>query len=82
MLKFADSTMPIRVWISSEDALAVVERGFRVIQVPSNYFYLVSSCVLHTHPLVDHARIVVPVNGWEVTQVGESSILPIVLDVN
>jgi hexosaminidase len=38
----ADSTIPNRVWISSQDALAVVEKGFRIVQVPSNYFYLVS----------------------------------------
>ncbi|OAX39916.1 glycoside hydrolase family 20 protein [Rhizopogon vinicolor AM-OR11-026] len=30
----------VMVWISSEDALAVVEKGFRIVQVPSNYFYL------------------------------------------
>ena len=38
----ADPTIPNRVWISSQDALAVVEKGFRIVQVPSNYFYLVS----------------------------------------
>ncbi|OAX35229.1 glycoside hydrolase family 20 protein [Rhizopogon vinicolor AM-OR11-026] len=30
----------VMVWISSEDALAVAERGFRIVQAPSNYFYL------------------------------------------
>ncbi|OJA13667.1 hypothetical protein AZE42_10834, partial [Rhizopogon vesiculosus] len=30
----------VMVWISSEDAVAVAERGFRIIQVPSDYFYL------------------------------------------
>lgn len=36
-----------RVWISSEDAAAVAEKGFRIIHAPSNYFYLVSPCVLY-----------------------------------
>ena len=63
--------MSIRVWISSGDTSAVAERGFRIIQVPSNYFYLVSSSwILHQKPLDDHTRIVVPVHGWEMTQVG------------
>ncbi|KAF9234700.1 glycoside hydrolase family 20 protein [Melanogaster broomeanus] len=30
----------VMVWISSEDAVAVAERGFRIVQAPSNYFYL------------------------------------------
>ncbi|OAX38800.1 glycoside hydrolase family 20 protein [Rhizopogon vinicolor AM-OR11-026] len=30
----------VMVWISSENAVAVAERGFRIIQVPSDYFYL------------------------------------------
>ncbi|OJA11058.1 hypothetical protein AZE42_07174 [Rhizopogon vesiculosus] len=30
----------VMVWISSEDALAVADRGFRIVQAPSNYFYL------------------------------------------
>ncbi|OJA11466.1 hypothetical protein AZE42_10272 [Rhizopogon vesiculosus] len=30
----------VMVWISSEDALAVAEKGFRIVQAPSNYFYL------------------------------------------
>ncbi|KAG1725011.1 glycoside hydrolase family 20 protein [Suillus paluster] len=30
----------VMVWISSVDAVAVAERGFRIVQVPSNYFYL------------------------------------------
>ena len=30
-----------RVWISSEDAAAVANLGYRLIQAPSNYFYLV-----------------------------------------
>jgi len=30
-----------RVWISSTDAVSVVEKGFRIVQVPSDYFYLV-----------------------------------------
>ncbi|KIK98528.1 glycoside hydrolase family 20 protein [Paxillus rubicundulus Ve08.2h10] len=30
----------VMVWISSEDAAAVAEKGFRIIQAPSNYFYL------------------------------------------
>ncbi|KAJ8587072.1 glycoside hydrolase family 20 protein [Rhizopogon salebrosus TDB-379] len=30
----------VMVWISSQDALAVAEKGFRIVQVPSNYFYL------------------------------------------
>lgn len=35
---FADSAS--RVWISSEDAAAVASLGFRIVQAPSNYFYL------------------------------------------
>lgn len=30
----------VMIWISSEDAVAVAEMGFRIIQAPSNYFYL------------------------------------------
>ncbi|KAG9315523.1 hypothetical protein JVU11DRAFT_3139 [Chiua virens] len=30
----------IMVWISSEDAAAVAELGYRFVQAPSNYFYL------------------------------------------
>ncbi|KAG1802560.1 glycoside hydrolase family 20 protein [Suillus subaureus] len=30
----------VMIWISSADAAAVVEKGFRIIQAPSNYFYL------------------------------------------
>ncbi|KAG1851814.1 glycoside hydrolase family 20 protein [Suillus tomentosus] len=30
----------VMVWISSADAAAVVEKGFRIIQAPSDYFYL------------------------------------------
>ncbi|KAH7909672.1 glycoside hydrolase family 20 protein [Hygrophoropsis aurantiaca] len=30
----------VMVWISSEDAAAVADKGFRLVQVPSNYFYL------------------------------------------
>ncbi|KAI5996029.1 glycoside hydrolase family 20 protein [Pisolithus orientalis] len=30
----------VMVWISSADAAAVVEKGFRIVQAPSNYFYL------------------------------------------
>ncbi|KAG1725007.1 glycoside hydrolase family 20 protein [Suillus paluster] len=30
----------VMVWISSADAAAVAERGFRIVQAPSNYFYL------------------------------------------
>ena len=30
-----------RVWISSEDAAAVAEKGFRIVHSPSNFFYLV-----------------------------------------
>ncbi|KAI0927731.1 hypothetical protein AcV5_008188 [Taiwanofungus camphoratus] len=37
----------VLVWISSEDAAAVAEKGFRIIHAPSNYFYLVSPCVLY-----------------------------------
>ncbi|KAG1794959.1 hypothetical protein EV424DRAFT_1449016 [Suillus variegatus] len=32
----------VMVWISSADAAAVVEKGCRIIQAPSNYFYLSS----------------------------------------
>ncbi|KZT64170.1 glycoside hydrolase family 20 protein [Daedalea quercina L-15889] len=30
----------VLVWISSEDAKEVADKGFRIIQAPSNYFYL------------------------------------------
>lgn len=30
----------VMVWISSADAVAVVEKGFRIVQAPSDYFYL------------------------------------------
>ncbi|KAF8551874.1 glycoside hydrolase family 20 protein [Imleria badia] len=30
----------VMVWISSEDAAAVAELGYRIVQAPSNYFYL------------------------------------------
>ncbi|KAG6825266.1 hypothetical protein H0H92_004254 [Tricholoma furcatifolium] len=30
----------VMVWISSEDAAAVVEKNFRIVHAPSNYFYL------------------------------------------
>jgi len=30
----------VMVWISSEDAAAVASAGFRLVQAPSNYFYL------------------------------------------
>ncbi|KAF5357273.1 hypothetical protein D9757_013008 [Collybiopsis confluens] len=30
----------IMVWISSNDAAAVVEKGFRIVHAPSDYFYL------------------------------------------
>ncbi|KAG1799299.1 glycoside hydrolase family 20 protein [Suillus plorans] len=30
----------VMIWISSADAAAVAGRGFRIIQAPSNYFYL------------------------------------------
>ncbi|KAG2139125.1 glycoside hydrolase family 20 protein [Suillus bovinus] len=30
----------VMIWISSEDAAAVAGSGFRIIQAPSNYFYL------------------------------------------
>ncbi|KAI6166689.1 glycoside hydrolase family 20 protein [Pisolithus thermaeus] len=30
----------VMVWISSADAAAVVEKGFRIVQAPSDYFYL------------------------------------------
>ncbi|KAG1749468.1 glycoside hydrolase family 20 protein [Suillus lakei] len=30
----------VMIWISSADAAAVVERGFRIVHAPSNYFYL------------------------------------------
>jgi len=30
----------VMVWISSEDAAAVASLGFRIVQAPSNYFYL------------------------------------------
>ncbi|KAF9234697.1 glycoside hydrolase family 20 protein [Melanogaster broomeanus] len=45
----------VMVWISSEDAAAVAERGFRIVQAPSNYFYLVSAlltpalCITRSH---------------------------------
>lgn len=32
-----------RVWISSDDAAAVVQQGYRIVHAPSNYFYLVSN---------------------------------------
>lgn len=70
-----DGTVTDRVWISSADAAAVAEKGFRIIHAPSNYFYLVSSRVLLTvkTSLSYHHRIAVPVDGWEVTQLGSSS---------
>ncbi|KAJ3881993.1 glycoside hydrolase family 20 protein [Lentinula edodes] len=30
----------VMVWISSDDAAAVVQRGYRIVHAPSNYFYL------------------------------------------
>ncbi|KAG1836126.1 glycoside hydrolase family 20 protein [Suillus subalutaceus] len=30
----------VMIWISSADAAAVVDKGFRIVQAPSNYFYL------------------------------------------
>ncbi|KAJ3753367.1 N-acetylhexosaminidase [Lentinula raphanica] len=30
----------VMVWISSDDAAAVVQKGFRIVHAPSNYFYL------------------------------------------
>lgn len=30
-----------RVWLSSSHAASAVEKGFRIVQVPSDYFYLV-----------------------------------------
>lgn len=38
-LTLANETI-VMVWISSADALAVAEKGFRIIHAPSNYFYL------------------------------------------
>ncbi|KZT12170.1 glycoside hydrolase family 20 protein [Laetiporus sulphureus 93-53] len=38
-LTLSDDTL-VLVWISSEDVLAVVEKGFRVIHAASNYLYL------------------------------------------
>ena len=32
----------VMVWISSQDAAAVAEKGFRLVHGPSDYFYLVS----------------------------------------
>jgi hypothetical protein len=71
----ADLIIHDRVWISSQDALAVAEKGFRIVQVPSNYFYLVSCRVLPTDTtcLIVQFRIVVRVDGWEATQLGPSS---------
>lgn len=65
MFSLSNSTVPNRIWISSEDALAVAERGFRIVHAPSNYFYLVSCLVLPVviTSLTDHPRIVVLVNG-------------------
>ena len=34
-----------RIWISSEDAAAVAEKNFRIVHVPSNYFYLARESV-------------------------------------
>lgn len=31
----------VMVWISSQDAAAVAEKGFRIVHGPSDYFYLV-----------------------------------------
>ncbi|KAJ4494536.1 glycoside hydrolase superfamily [Lentinula edodes] len=30
----------VMVWISSDDAAAVVQKGYRIVHAPSNYFYL------------------------------------------
>jgi hypothetical protein len=70
--------MASRVWISSEDAAAVAEKGFRIVQAPSNYFYLVGLplmlqvvlCMPRSH-ITYNSRIVVLVNGLEMIRPGK-----------
>lgn len=49
-----------RVWISSASAAKVVERDFRLIHVPSDYFYLVrilSDLLYHNSTSESNLRI-------------------------
>ena len=66
----------VRVWISSANAAAVAEKGFRFVHAASNSFYLVRSpSRYHTSPVVSTSpalnainRIVAPVAGWVTTR--------------
>ena len=47
----------VMVWISSQDAAAVAQKGFRFIQGPSDYFYLVRAyvCCLSNHQKIERS---------------------------
>lgn len=46
-----------RVWISSSDAAAVAEKGFRIVHAPSDYFYLVRCSSSHNIFTVIDSRL-------------------------
>ena len=58
-----------RVWISSDNVVAVAKKGYRIIHAPSNYFYLVrfrlllSSCT-HKSNIVVSAGLWCRWLGW------------------
>jgi hypothetical protein len=53
-----------RVWISSTDAVSVVQKGFRIVHAPSDYFYLVRE----TRPSICLQRLTATLGlrGWRV----------------
>ena len=61
------------VWISSEDAAAVAQRGFRLIHAPSDYFYLVRT-YFFPH-FLDHRTLTVPSNRTVVQEDGSEMTL-------
>ncbi|KAJ3988339.1 N-acetylhexosaminidase [Lentinula detonsa] len=48
----------VMVWISSDDAAAVVQKGYRIVHAPSNYFYLVSINLNFFSPIYTHRRFI------------------------
>lgn len=63
----------VRVWISSADAAAVAEKGFRFVHAASNSFYLVRPPSHYHTSLLSLAlnvinRIAAPVPGWVISR--------------
>lgn len=63
-----------RVWISSENAAKVVDRKFRIVHAPSDYFYLVSRVVPAINSVLIYFvyRIAAVADGLQTIRLGRS----------